>query len=77
MRQSSSCWVHEWDKVSICFIDIFFFAPGFECFVEKSGCMYIVVAEGKNLAVIDYLFDPFYGLFSVIELLKEVRNGCG
>ena len=39
--------------------------------------MYIVVAEEKKLAVIDYLIDLFLGLFSVIDLLKEVSNGCG
>ena len=54
-----------------------FFAPGFECFVENSGCMYILVAEAKKLAVIDYLISLFCGLFSVIDLLKEARNGCG
>ena len=32
------------NKVSICFINIWFFAPGFECFVENSRCVYIVVA---------------------------------
>ena len=54
-----------------------FFAPGFECFVKKSGCVYIFVAERKNLAVIDYLIDLFCGFFSVLELLKEVSNGRG
>ena len=50
---------------------------GFECFVEDSGCMYIVVVEAKNLAVVDYFIAFFCELFSVIELLKEVSNGCG
>ena len=50
----SGCWFiteailfllgHEWDKFCICFIDICFFAPGFECFVENSGCMYSAVS---------------------------------
>ena len=39
--------------------------------------MYIVVAEAKKLAVIDYFISLFCKLFSVIELLKEVSNGCG
>ena len=50
---------HEWENFCICFIDICFFAPGFECFVEKSGCIYIVVAEEKKLAVIGYLINIF------------------
>ena len=29
------------------------------------------------MAVIDYFIAFFYELFSVIELLKEVRKGCG
>ena len=45
---------HEWDKFFICFIDIWFFVPGFEGFVENTGCMYIAVSEAKKLAVIDY-----------------------
>ena len=68
---------HEWDKASICFIDIWFFAPGFECLFEKYKCMYIFVAEAKNLAVIDYFIDFFWKFVSVIELLKEINNGCG
>ena len=39
--------------------------------------MYIVVAEAKNLAVVDYFIAFFCKRFSVIEMLKEVRNGCG
>ena len=31
----------------------------------------------KKLAVIDYFIAFFCQLFSVIEMLKEVRNGCG
>ena len=54
-----------------------FFVPGFECFAEKYRCMYIFVAEAKKLAVINYLISFFCEFFSVIELLKEVRNGCG
>ena len=53
------------------------FAPGFECFVENSGCMYIVVSETKKLAVVDYFIAFFCELFSVIGMLKEVSNGCG
>ena len=53
------------------------FYPRYECFFEKSGCMYIVVAKENKLAVIDYLIYRFCGLFSVIEMLKEVSNGCG
>ena len=83
----SICWLiteeiffllgHEWDKVFICFINIWFFAPGFECFVKNSGCMYIFVAEAKKLSVIAYFIDFFCKLFSVIELFKEVSDGCG
>ena len=40
-------------------IDICFFAPGFEYFVENLGCMYIVVAEAKKFAVIDYFIAFF------------------
>ena len=54
---------HKWDKVCICFIDIWFLTPSFEFFVEKSGCIYIVVAEAKNLAVIDYLIAFFCKFF--------------
>ena len=68
---------HEWDKVCICFIDICFFAPGFECFVENSGCMYIFVAESKKLTVVDSLISFFCKLFSVVEMLKEVSKWCG
>ena len=39
--------------------------------------MYIVVAEAKKLAVIDYSIAFFCKLFSVVKLLKEVRNECG
>ena len=76
----SICWLiieailfllgHEWGKVCICLINIWFFAPGFECFVEKSGCMYVVAAEVKKLVVIDYLIAFFCELFSIIEMLK-------
>ena len=50
------------------FINIWFFAPGFECFVENSGCMYFVVAEAKKLTVIDYFVTFFCELFSIIYL---------
>ena len=46
-------------------------------FSENYRCMYIVLAEAKKLAVIDYFIAFFCELFSVIELLKEVSNGCG
>ena len=59
------------------FYQYLFFTPGFGCFVEKSGRMYIVVSEANKLAVIDYLVAFFCELFSVIELSKEVSNGCG
>ena len=39
--------------------------------------MHIAVSEAKKLAVIDYFIAFFCELFSVIELLKEVSNGCG
>ena len=68
---------HEWGKVCISFIDICVFAPGFECFVEKYGCIYIVVAEAKKLAVINYLISFSCKLFSVVELLKQVRYWYG
>ena len=68
---------HEWDKFWIFFIGIWFFAPGFEYFVENYGCMYIVVAEAKNLAVVDYFIAFFWELFSVIDMLKEISNRCG
>ena len=65
----SGCWLiieaiffllgYEWDKVCICFINIWFFTTGFECFVENSGCTYIVVAEAKKLDVIDYFIALF------------------
>ena len=83
----SGCWMiteaiffllgREWDKVCIFFINICFFAPGFECFVENSGCMYIVVVKAKKLDVIDDLISFFCEFSSVVELLKEVSNGCG
>ena len=53
------------------------FATGFECFVEKFGCMYIIVAEANKLTVIDYLIYLFCELFSIIDMLKEVSNWCG
>ena len=39
--------------------------------------MYIFVAEAKKFAVIDYFISFFCKFFSVVELLKEVSNGCG
>ena len=39
--------------------------------------MYIVLKEAKKLAVIDYFIAFLCEFFSVIELLKEVINGCG
>ena len=51
--------------------------PGFECFVEKYGCMYDIVAEAKKFTVIDYFIAFFCELFSIIEMLKQVRNWCG
>ena len=39
--------------------------------------MYIVVAEEKKLDVIDYFIAFLCKLFSVIDMLKEVSNGCG
>ena len=39
--------------------------------------MYIVVAEAKKLSVIDYLIVFSCELFSYIDTLKEVINGCG
>ena len=83
----SGCWLiteaifflldHEWDKVCICFINVCFFATGFEFFVENSGYMYIFVAEANNLAVVYYFIAFFCKLFSVIDILKEFSNGCG
>ena len=67
---------YEWDKVCICFIDIRFFATGFECFSEKYGCMHVVVAGTKKLTVIDYFIAFFCKLFSIIELLEEVSDWC-
>ena len=51
--------VPEWDKVCIRFINIYFFAPGFECFAEKSGCMHVVIADEKKFTVIDYFIEFF------------------
>ena len=68
---------YEWYKGCICFIDISFFAPGFECFAEKSGCMHVVVAEAKKLTVADYFIALFCEVFSIIEILKEVIDWCG
>ena len=65
---------HKWDKVCICFIGIWFFEPGFECFVEKSRCMYIVVAEANMLTVIDYLISLFWEFFSIIDMFKDVTD---
>ena len=39
--------------------------------------MYIAVSEAKNLSVIDYFIAFLCGLFSVVDILKEVCNGCG
>ena len=39
--------------------------------------MYIVVAEAKNLTVIDYFVSFSCKLFSIIEPLKEVINWRG
>ena len=39
--------------------------------------MYIVVVDAKRYDVIYYFIAFFCGFFSVIELLKEVSNGCG
>ena len=46
-------------------------------FFEKYGCVYIVIAEAMTLTVIDYFIDLFCELFSIVELLKEVRSWCG
>ena len=82
----SGCWMitetifillsQEQDKICLCFIDTWFFAPGFECFIEKSRCVYIVVVEVDKLTVIYYFIALFCELFSIIELLKEVSNWC-
>ena len=63
----SGCWLiigkiffllgHVWEKVCICFIHIWCFAPGFECFAEKYGRTHVVVADVKKLNVIDYFID--------------------
>ena len=65
----SGCWLiieailfllgHEWDKCFMCFIDICFFAPVFESFIENSRYMYIVVSKAKKLTVIDHLIKIF------------------
>ena len=39
--------------------------------------MYIVVAEVKKLAVIDYFIVFFCNFFSILDLLKEFSNWCG
>ena len=39
--------------------------------------MYIFVSEAKKLAVVDYFIAFFCEFFSIIGMLKEVRNGCG
>ena len=52
-------WGYEWDKICICFINVWFFVPGFEYFVEKYGCVYIFVADVKKLDVIDYFIALF------------------
>ena len=67
----------EWGKVCICFIDIYFFAPGFECFSENYGCMHVVISEAKKFTVIDYFIAFFCKVFFVVEMLKEVSDWCG
>ena len=64
-------------KFCICFIDIYFFAPGFECFSEKYGCMHVVISEAKKFTVINYFIAFFCKVFSFIEMLKEVSDWCG
>ena len=39
--------------------------------------MHLVLAEAKNLTIIDYFIVFFFEVFSIIEMLKEVRNWCG
>ena len=63
--------------VCVCFINIWFFAPGFECFTGKSGFMHIVVAEAKKLTVVDYFIVFCRKVFSTIELLGEVSDWYG
>ena len=58
------------------FINIWFFARGFECFVEKSGCAYIVVAEAKKLIFVDHFISLFCQFVSIVDILKEVGNWC-
>ena len=41
------------------FINIWFLAPCFQCFIENSGFMYVVLSEAKKLTVID-CFVAFY-----------------
>ena len=52
------------------------FAPTFECFTENSGCVYVVVLEAKKFTDVDYFVAFFWKVFSIVELLKEVRNWC-
>ena len=41
------------------------------------GRRHPAIPEAKKLAVIDYFIDFFCEIFSVVEMLKEVSNGCG
>ena len=83
----STCWliietilfllVPEWEKVCICFINVYFFAPGFDFFTEKYTCIHVVIAEAKNFTVVDYFIAFFCEVFSIIDLLKEVSYWFG
>ena len=84
---SSICWLiidtiffllgHEWGKVCIYFIHIWFFAPSFDCFSESSVCMHVVVEKVKKFTFIYYLIAFFCEVVSAIEWLKGLAIGVG
>ncbi len=51
--------------------------PKFDCIVEKSSFVNVVVAEAKELGVSDILETIFGEGLAVLELLKEISDWCG
>ena len=51
-----SCYFRFINGTMFAYVLSIFFAPGFECCIDKYRCMHIVVAESKGLTVVDYIF---------------------
>ena len=77
LRRSYFCWVMNGTKFAYVLSIYVFLRQVLSVLLKSTDACKFVVEEAKMLTVIDYLVAFFWEFFSIIELLKEVRNWCG